>query len=161
MEATDDLLVDNAPDAMSRAHLLVPSTKESRAWLNVHPLSSLGLCMDDEIIRVAVSLCLGTPLCQPLHLLRTYVCGMDTATPPSTTSFTGHLRQPGSSPIWNHLGSTTSMASGQTGPLWYHRKGLKSLCGKQPLTTLMHHTTYVSSTWSCGETGQRVQARKA
>ena len=57
--------MDNAPDTRSRACLLAVTTKESGAWLNVLPVSSLGLRMDDESIRVAVDLRLGTPLCQP------------------------------------------------------------------------------------------------
>ena len=57
--------MDNAPDTRSRARLLAVTTKESSAWLNVLFISSLGLRMDDESIRVAVGLRLGTPLCQP------------------------------------------------------------------------------------------------
>ena len=33
--------------------------------LNTLPVSSLGLWMDDDTIRVAVGLCFGTPLCHP------------------------------------------------------------------------------------------------
>ena len=57
--------MDNEPDTRSRAHLLAATTKESGAWLNVLPVSSLGLRMDDESIRAAVGLRVGTPLCQP------------------------------------------------------------------------------------------------
>ena len=35
------------------------------AWLNAFPMSSLGLCMDDEVIRVVIGLCLGVSLCLP------------------------------------------------------------------------------------------------
>ena len=67
VKAMEKVLLDNAPDARSRARLLSASTKESGAWLNAIPSSSLGLRMDNDTIRVAVALCLGTSLCQP-HL---------------------------------------------------------------------------------------------
>ena len=65
VEAIADSLLDNAQNALSRARLLAASTKESGAWLNALPITSLGLRMDDDTIRVAVGLCLGTSLCRP------------------------------------------------------------------------------------------------
>ena len=38
---------------------------ESGAWLQALPMSSRGLCMDDDTLRVAAGLCLGATLCQP------------------------------------------------------------------------------------------------
>ena len=64
LEAAGSLL-EKAPDVQSRARLLAASNKESGAWLNTLPVSSLGLRMDDDTIRVAVGLCLGIPLCHP------------------------------------------------------------------------------------------------
>ena len=64
----------NDPDARSQARLLAATSKESGAWLNVLPVSSLGLRMDDESIRVGVGLRLGVPLCQP-HLC--HQCGAE------------------------------------------------------------------------------------
>ena len=60
-----DTLLDNAHDSRAHARLLASTAKESGAWLNVLPISSLGLRMDNDAIRVAVGLHLGVPLCRP------------------------------------------------------------------------------------------------
>ena len=65
VSATADSLLKQAPDAVSRSRLLAASTKESGAWLNALPVSSLGLRMDNNTVRVAVGLRLGSPLCRP------------------------------------------------------------------------------------------------
>jgi hypothetical protein len=58
-------LLENALGSRARARLLASRAKDSGAWLNVLPISSLGLRMDDDTIRVAVGLRLGAPLCRP------------------------------------------------------------------------------------------------
>ena len=56
------------------AHLRAVAVAESGAWLHALPISSLGLRMDDESIRIAVGLRLSVPLCRP-HLCVS--CGAD------------------------------------------------------------------------------------
>ena len=69
-----NLLLETAPDPRARARLLASRVKESGVWLNVLPISSLGLRMDDSTIRVAVGLRLGAPLCRP-H--KCHHCGVE------------------------------------------------------------------------------------
>ena len=57
----DRLLSDNA----SRARLLAVSAEHSSDWLNTFPISSCGLRLSDEAIRVAVGLRLGAKPCLP------------------------------------------------------------------------------------------------
>ena len=64
IQATVSSLLSSADDA-SRGRLLASQRKESDAWLSAPPVSSLGLRMDNHTVRIAVGLCLGTPLCSP------------------------------------------------------------------------------------------------
>ena len=63
--ALAESLLETATNAKACAHLLASTARESGAWLNVLPISTLGLRMDDNTIRVATGLQLGTPLCRP------------------------------------------------------------------------------------------------
>ena len=65
VKASAQALLEDAPDARSRAGLLATSRKESGAWLNALPVSTLGLRLYDETMCLAVGLRLGTPLCRP------------------------------------------------------------------------------------------------
>ena len=65
VKASSQALLEDTPDASSRARLLAAGRKESGAWLNALPISILGLRMDDKIARIAVGLRLGTSLCCP------------------------------------------------------------------------------------------------
>ena len=58
-----DTLLANTHDKMQRARFLVASCKKSGSWLNVSPISSLGLD-DDATARISMGLHLGLPLCQ-------------------------------------------------------------------------------------------------
>ena len=55
----------DAKESHDRARLLATTALHSGDWLHALPISSCGLRLDDEAIRVAVGLRLGTNLCQP------------------------------------------------------------------------------------------------
>ena len=59
-----DTLLKNTTDQLNRARLLAATCKESGAWLNALPITSLGLRMDDTTIRISMGLRLGIPLCR-------------------------------------------------------------------------------------------------
>ena len=63
---TFSCLLSNA-DPTSKARLQAAHQKESGAWISAPPISALGLRMDNDCIRVAVGLRLGSSLCLP-HL---------------------------------------------------------------------------------------------
>ena len=67
IEATKEALLENS-EGIARAHLLAAMAKESETWI-----SSVGLSLDDDIIRVAVGLRIGASFCSP-HLC--YHCGV-------------------------------------------------------------------------------------
>ena len=58
-------LLRAATEPRTRGRLLVAAASESGSWLNALPVLSLGLRMDDDVVRIAVDLCLGVPLCHP------------------------------------------------------------------------------------------------
>ena len=58
-------LLASETDGQSRARLLGASAPESGAWLHALPAPNLGTFLDDNALRVAVGLRLGTKLCEP------------------------------------------------------------------------------------------------
>ena len=52
-------------DQVCRARLLATAQRESGAWLNVLPVSSLETLLDSESFRVAIALRVGTDVCIP------------------------------------------------------------------------------------------------
>ena len=64
IETTFNSLLDSA-NQLSQLRLLAVSRPESGDWLNALPLSSMVLWMVDDVIRIAVALRLGLPLCWP------------------------------------------------------------------------------------------------
>ena len=65
VSATQEQLIQEAPDATTRARLLAVSAPDAGAWLSAPPLTAAGLRMDDETVRIATGLRLGTALCAP------------------------------------------------------------------------------------------------
>jgi hypothetical protein len=64
-------LMLSLPDRRQQARLLAVSAPHSGDWLHALPISSCGLRLDKEAVRVAVGLRLGAKLCEP-HLCQ---CG--------------------------------------------------------------------------------------
>ena len=61
-------LLDTLTDESDQARLKAVFSPHAGDWLNALPISAVGLRLDDETLRVAVGLRLGTSLCSP------YVC---------------------------------------------------------------------------------------
>ena len=60
-----DSLLAHCTDQSSRARFLGACSSESGAWLNAHPVSSLGLRMSNDAIRTAIIPRVGAPICLP------------------------------------------------------------------------------------------------
>ena len=67
-----DSLIASTSDDSTVARLLAVSSQGSGAWLNAVPITSLGLCLDDNAVHIAAATHLGLPVCSP-HLCRN--CG--------------------------------------------------------------------------------------
>ena len=65
IKALLQILLESSRDPTTRARLLAVATKKSGTWLNALPVASLGLRLDNEVVRIAVGLRLGFPLCHP------------------------------------------------------------------------------------------------
>ena len=64
-------LLESLPDVKERARLLAVSAPKSSDWLHALPIASCGLRLDDEAVRIAAGLRLGSKLCEPHEC----VCG--------------------------------------------------------------------------------------
>ena len=78
-DLTMKMLIKSAPSELIRGRLLAVSAPYAGFWLNAIPAPSLGLKLDNEILRISVVLRVGAVLCRPYDC----VCGVavaDTAT---------------------------------------------------------------------------------
>ena len=69
----DNMLLE--ADQMSRVRLMATTQKESGAWLNALPVSSLGTLLDPESFRVAIALRVGADVCIPHSCCCKYSAG--------------------------------------------------------------------------------------
>ena len=65
VDATFNSLFAAQPDDYHRASLAVVKAPHSGEWLNALPITSCGLRLEDDAIRVVVGLRLGASLCEP------------------------------------------------------------------------------------------------
>ena len=63
--ADQDVIMSALTDNFNRARLLAASAPHSGDWLHTLPLSTCELRLDNEAVRAAVGLHLGTSLCEP------------------------------------------------------------------------------------------------
>ena len=56
-------LISSAVDMQDKAHLLAVAEKEAGAWLEALPVPSLGLHLNNDELRIVISLRLGVPTC--------------------------------------------------------------------------------------------------
>ena len=66
-----NMLIENAPDELTSGRLRAVSAPHAGAWLNAIPISSLGLKLNNESLRISVALRLGAKLSLPYNC----VCG--------------------------------------------------------------------------------------
>ena len=71
-----DSLIASASDDSTMARLLAVLSQGSGAWLNAVPITTLGLRLNDNAVRIAAATHLGLPVCSP-HLSRNCSASVD------------------------------------------------------------------------------------
>ena len=64
-EQSFSMLLANCTSQIDNARILASKAAHTGDWLNASPITSIGLRMSNETIRVAVGLRLGAKLCEP------------------------------------------------------------------------------------------------
>ena len=70
-EKTYDSLLENSPSLTDKSRLLSASSKPAGKWLVALPSSNLGTLLDNQTLRIATSLRLGSKICES----HTCICG--------------------------------------------------------------------------------------
>jgi len=115
-------LLSDCSDEASRARLLAACSNQSCAWLNAPPISSLGLRMPNDTVRIAIGFRVRLKFANHTHVRSvewkwissvTMACPATSqarvallATTLSITSFTAPWPQPRCLPTWNQPGYT-------------------------------------------------------
>ena len=144
------LLTDSLTNDHHRARLLAAMDEHSGDWLHAWPITSCGLRLDNESIRVAVGLRLGANLCAPhqcpcgawsmppaVMALRVGVAPVGyPGMPNSTTWCIAPSSGLGILPQRSQLASSATMGRGQTDALILRGHPAKIWLGILPLPTL-------------------------
>ena len=120
-------LMVSLTDRQNQARLLALSAPHSGDWLNALPISSCGLRLDDEAIRVAVGLRLGAKLCEP------HQCPCGVSVDPEGTHGLACRRSAGRTTRHHALNDLVWRALGRAGiPSIKEPAGLLRSDGKRP-----------------------------
>ena len=121
------ILLQRQVDDYSEARLLVAASKHSADWLHAIPITSCGLRLDDDAIRIAVGLRLGADVCQP----HTCCCGVQVDVKESHAL--SRKRNSGQIIRLNHLNEITHRSLNRTGILTTREsQELLRVDGKRP-----------------------------
>ena len=64
IQKSKQILQEGVTTQVDKARLLAASEPGNGDWLKAYPISSCGLRLDNEVLRIAVGLRLGLPLCE-------------------------------------------------------------------------------------------------
>jgi len=124
----DRLHVESAlTNSQEKAAFLAAAAPHSGDWMLALPISSCGLCLDDEAVRVAVSLRLGLDLCAP------HLCPCGAQVDAKGIHSLVCKRAPGKTSRHHHLNDVIARAFTAAGvPTTKEPNGLSRSDGKRP-----------------------------